>query len=314
VINLGGLLTRATDPVLHDPGLAPLRQAVRGGDWPAVAAYFAGLPARADQGPAVAFVAAQRASENFLQRTVDTERDSSLARTLLGARLITLAWRARSSYGAQHVSRAQWQLFHERLCEAERVLADATALDRGNAAAWTMRLTTARGLNFGIDEGRRRYGLAAEHCDVPYHAQELLLQHLCPKWDGTLEDLHAFARQCLADSPAGSLSGAAVAIAHIEHAFHTAQGGLYPYLAQDRVRQELRDAAQASVLHPDYRPAPGWVAAHTAFAFAFYQGGGLADAAPHFAALGRCTTAYPWQMWSADPVKAFRTARRAVKG
>lgn len=110
-------------------------------------------------------------------------------------------------------------MFYDYLRRAERVLADATAIDPGNAAAWTERVTVARGLGLGQAEGRRRYERAAEHCEAPYGAQWQLLQSLCPKWGGSVEAVHPFARDCLRSARPGTLGGAVVADAYVEHAF-----------------------------------------------------------------------------------------------
>src|SRR5690349_16040052 len=100
-------------PVAQYADLAGLRRSVRRGDWAAVSAYFEALPARSDRSVAVSVVAETRRSEAFLQRAVDGERDSSLARTLLGARFIVVAWDARGGTYAKDVKPAQWQVFHD---------------------------------------------------------------------------------------------------------------------------------------------------------------------------------------------------------
>jgi hypothetical protein len=283
-------------------------------DWDAVSAYFQGVPARSDRSVAVRVVAENAGSEQFLQRVVDTERDSSLARTLLGARFIVMAWDARGATWAKYVKASQWRVFHYNLHHAERVLADATAIDPSNAAAWTERITVARGLSLGQDEARRRYEQAAEHCDVPYTAQTQLLQTLCPKWGGSLDAIHSFARQCLDAAKPGSLGGAIVAHAHVEHGFQEyGVGELGRYFRIPRVKEEIAAAAAKTVLHPDFRPVHGWVGAHSVFAFAFAHASAHAEAAKHFAALGNRAASYPWSMHDARWMAAFRRARRAAR-
>jgi hypothetical protein len=301
-----------TDVVAQYPDLAPLRRAVKSKDWRSVSDYFGIFPARADQSLAVRLVADSAGSERFLQRVVDSDRDSSLARTLLGARLIVMAWNARGAYYARYVSQAQWRLFGEHLQHAERVLGDATAIDPTNAAAWTQRITTARGLSLGTDEARRRYERVAEHCDAPYAAQAQLLQNLCPKWGGSLAEIHAFANECLAQAKVGSLGGAVVAHAHVEHAFTSDyMSEVRNYLGQRKVREELAAAAAHTVLHPDFQPTHGEVAANTVFTYAFCIGGDYVRAARHFAVLRNRSTDYPWSTYNAKNWKAVvRQARR----
>ncbi|WP_344509577.1 hypothetical protein [Dactylosporangium maewongense] len=294
----------------HSPDLGLVRRAVRAADWAAVVAYFDGLPPRADHALAVEVAAEVPGSERFLQRAVDTERDSSLARTLLGSRCVVLGWEARTTSRAANVSQAQWRVFYDHLGRAERLLTDAVAIDPGNAAAWTERIVTARALGFEPAEARRRYDKAAEHCDVPYRAQGRLIQNLAPKWGGSTKAMHDFAQECLKAGPPGTLAGAVVADAHIEHAFTSDRiSRIRDYLGQRKVRDQLGAAAARTVLHTDHEPGHGWVAAHSAFAFALFQGGDLPRSARHFAALGNLVRPYGWDMMSDSWKADFRAAR-----
>jgi hypothetical protein len=302
-----------TSDAAHAPDLAGLRRAAKAGDWAAVVAYFDGLPPRADHAVAARVVADVNGSERFLQRAVDTDRDSSLARTLLAGRCIVIGWKARTGAYAADVSAAQWRVFHDYLGRAERLLADAVAIDPANTAAWTDRIVTARALSLGQVEARRRYDRAAEHCDVPYLAQVHLIQNLCPKWGGSISAVQDFAQECLKTGAPGTLSGAVVANAHIEQAF--ADGQAYrvgDYLSRRQVRDKLAAAAARTVLHGDFDPEHGWVRAHSAFAFAFYQGGDLPRAAQHLARLGNLMSPYGWEQmsntWKSDYRHAGRTA------
>jgi hypothetical protein len=303
-----------TEIVDQYPDLAPLRAATRAGDWAAVSAFFQRLPARADLSTAVGVVAEVARSERFLQRVVDTERDSALARDLLGARYVILAWEARSAAMARYVSQVQARLFLERLGHAERLFAEATAIDPTDAAAWTGRITTARGLGLGVEESRRRYERAAEHCDVPYAAQTRMVQNLCPKWGGSMAEVFAFARGCLADSPAGTLGGALLANTHMEQAFtFKTRRQVREYFMEYHVRDEVSAAAAHTVRHPDFVPVHGEVAAHSAFAFVFHQGANYDRAKPHFAALGLRAAKYGWDIVATDWEDEFRTARKLAR-
>ncbi|WP_204000336.1 hypothetical protein [Virgisporangium aurantiacum] len=309
---LSSLVPLRTKTIEHYPDLAPLRAAVRRSDWAAVSAHFGGFPARADRSTAVRVVAETAGSERFLQRVVDTQRDSSLARTLLGARFIVTAWDARGATRAKYVKGDQWRVFHDHLRRADGLLADATAIDPFNAAAWSERVTAARGLSLGQDEGRRRYERAAELCDAPYGAQRQLLQTLCPKWGGSVDAVLAFARECAESAKPGELGAANVAAAHAEIALDDDDAGVARHLTVPQVREEVAAAAARSVLHPDFRPVHGWLGAHSVFAFDLFHAAAPDSAAVHFAAMGNRVNSYPWDaqsgLWKSD----FRQARRAV--
>lgn len=308
-MRLFGVSPLQTDLIGHYPDLAGLRRSAKSNAWSQVAAHFEQLPVRSDQSVAVRVVAETPGSERFLEQVVNSERNSSLARTLLGARFIVMAWEARGRTFAKDVDPSQWQFFFGYLERAERLLAEATAMDPTNAAAWTERVILARGLELGLDEGRHRYEQAAEHCDAPYTAQRQLLQNLCPKWGGSVDELHAFARDCLKCAPPGSLAGAVVANAHVEHALDImmAEGALAAeeYIGQREVRDEIAAAAAHTVLHPEHRPWHGWVSAHSVFAFALVTGGDP-RAVPHFEALGSRVCPYPWEQVYRRWKAAFR--------
>ncbi|GAA1026523.1 hypothetical protein GCM10009557_04570 [Virgisporangium ochraceum] len=310
---LSSLVALRTKTIELYPDLAPLRAAVRRGNWAAVSAHFDGFPARADRSTAVQVVAETAGSERFLQRVVDTHRDSSLARTLLGARYIVTGWNARGATRAKYVQADQWRVFHDHLRRADGLLADATSIDPSNAAAWGERVTAARGLSLGQDEGRRRYERAAEHCDAPYGAQRQLLQTLCPKWGGSVDAVLTFARQCAEAAKPGGLGAANVAAAHAEIALDDDDVEVARHLAAPHVREEVAAEAARSVLHPDFRPVHGWLGAHSVFAFTLFHAADHAGAAVHFAAMGNRVNSYPWSAHSGLWKPEFRQARRAVR-
>ncbi|GAA1420600.1 hypothetical protein [Catellatospora coxensis] len=307
--NLSALLGKSShhDRVHHYPDLAPLRAALRAKDWPAVVAYFERLPEHNDPTVATYLVAETRGVEKFLRTAGGGPASSTLAGSLLGARLVIMAWDARGAGRADVTSDRQFREFHKILLEAEQVLGDVTAENPGDVAAWTSRLKTARGLSMGLDEANRRYERAAKARANPVAAQSNHLQQLCPKWGGSLERLHAFARACADNAPAGSLNAAVVAEAHLEHAYH--EGNLH-YLRQPPVLAEIQDAVARSVGHPDHRPVHGWVQAEACFAFVLWHAGDYAGAAERMAALGdRVTDSYPW--FDKDE---FASVRRILRG
>ncbi|MFF7332815.1 hypothetical protein [Streptomyces sp. NPDC008150] len=282
------------DPFEVHPDLAPLRQAAFAGDWTAVRAFFDGLDGERTHYAAGALGDLDEV-ETLLERAAAEQPDDPLPRALLAERYIRMGWEIRSRAEAQHVSRDRFARFHEWLRKAERLLIEVCAEHPGYAAAWASRQTSARGLELGQSESRRRYDrLSAVH---PHHygAQLQHLQQVCPKWSGSWEAAHGFARECATAAPPGSPSGALVALAHIEHWVSLEGGQDVAYLREVAVLAELRQAARDSVLHPDF--VPGWHApgAHGAFAMVFSLAGRPADAAPHFEALGNRIDEFPWR-------------------
>ncbi|GAB4107416.1 hypothetical protein GCM10028790_64350 [Micromonospora taraxaci] len=276
------------------PEVNDLRKALDAADWPAVRALFA------DRDPAhrtllVSAAGDQEGTEPFLRRVYDNDPTDALAGTLLGNCLIRTGWRIRSAARAQHVSRSQFDKFHDHLRRAEQVLIDVTARHEDDAAAWTQRITLARGLQLGQNETRRRYDRLARH--HPHHlpAQASLLQQLCPKWSGDWDRAFGFARECAQAAPDGAPNAAIVAEAHLERwlEFDTERERT-EYLRSTPVVDEIMRCGQRSVLHPDYVDKADWVWVRSTFALMFSLTEQWSAAASQFTVLGNLGSEYPW--------------------
>ncbi|WBB67007.1 hypothetical protein [Micromonospora sp. WMMD812] len=274
------------EPSAAYPEVTPVRDALAAGDWPALRALLAQHDSNA-RTFLVGVAAEAEGVEPFLRTVVTEDPDDALAGTMLGAHLIRAGWRIRSSYRAQYVSREQFAQFHDHLRRAEQVLIDVTARHPDDATAWTQRITNCRGLELGQAEARRRYDRLAQH--HPHHlpAQASLLQQFCPKWSGTWERAHGFARECAEGAPPGAPNAVLVAEAHLEQALDgDGLEAARTYLRSPQVRQEINDAAHRSVRHPDFRHVHGWVWVRSLFAMAFVLIEEYAAAAEQFQALG----------------------------
>ncbi|MEV5316288.1 hypothetical protein AB0K92_01215 [Streptomyces sp. NPDC052687] len=299
------------DPYDTLPGLLPLRTAARGGDWNAVRAYFAALDSPEQVSFAVGLLAEEEGVETMLERAAAEHPADPLPRTLLADRYVRIGWGIRSDLRAEHVSQDQFAQFHAWLRKAEQILIEVCAQAPWYAPAWTVRLITARGLQLGQAEARRRYDRLSAHHPHHYPAQTQLLQQLCPKWGGSWDAAHGFAREATTAAPDGAHTGALVALAHLERWLELDGPDAGAYMRGVPVRDDLRFAAQVSVLHPDYRPGWHWIGAHSAFAMAFSLGGHFEDAQRHFAILGDRASDFPWSYLS-DPKAAFRKYRKSA--
>jgi hypothetical protein len=297
------------DPGVIYPEVAELRAALVARDWarsravldPATPAGRTELIRMAAELPDLA---------GHLGEVLRADPADTVAAVLLGSHLTEVAWRVRSRARARHVSREQFAKFHDILRQAEQVLIDAAARNPAEPAAWVCRLPTARGLELGQPEVRRRYDrLAALD---PHHlpGQLQLLQQLCPKWGGSWERMHGFAREAADAAPAGSPNAVLIAEAHIEHSMEEAtldasRAYLRPYVG------ELREAAQRSVWHSGFRRDIGWVRVAGTFAMAFGLGGDPRSAGSMFAMLGEFGSERPWD-YLGDPASAIRAHRSAA--
>ncbi|MFJ5217910.1 hypothetical protein ACIP98_24710 [Streptomyces sp. NPDC088354] len=294
------------------PEVAWLRRAAAAADMEALRRYVDGLPPGIDRSFVVRTVAEVPAVEHVLRGLVAAAPDDVFGLTVLGAREVELGWEIRTASRAQNVSREQFAAFHAHLRTAEQLLIRATALDPSCDAAWAERLNTARGLQLGQNEARRRYDRLAKHHPHHFTGQARLLQQLCPKWGGSWEAAHSFARECMLGAPEGALNAGLVAEAHLEH-----WGDLgsdrerAEYLRERHVHGELVEAAEWSVSHPRFRRDHGWVVVQGTFAALFSLIGDTARAATHFRALGNLASRYPWS-YLGEPADAYVRHRNAT--
>ncbi|MFF4577680.1 hypothetical protein [Streptomyces sp. NPDC001389] len=306
-----------TEPTEHFRDLAVLRSAVQLRDAKAVATAFEALPDEDDRALASWTVAETPDCADFLRETAACRPGDPLFRTLYANHLIRAGWRIRSGARAEHVSRQQFDSFHAHLRRAEVLLIDVCAEYPAYALAWYLRVTTARGLELGQGEARRRYERLAEHHPHHYSGQSQLLQQLCPKWSGSWEEAEGFARACAEAAPEGGPQGALVAVAQLERYLEIERDENTPaaetYLREPAQHTALQEAAARSVLHPTARAdAFQYVGAHNAFAAAHSAAGRHAEAAPHFRALGDRATEFPWGYVGADHSATFARHRKTA--
>ncbi|MFC3385465.1 hypothetical protein [Couchioplanes azureus] len=300
------------DPAAAHPEVAWLRSALAARDWPACRAM---LDAAAPETRTRLTVVAGEEPDlaDFLRTVLAGDPDDSAAAAVLGSHLTTVGWKVRSSAQAKFVSREQFAGFHDWLTKAERVLVDAAARNPADPAVWVARLLTARGLELGQAEARRRYDRLA--AIDPHHlpGQQHLLQQLCPKWGGSWDEVHTFAREAMDSSPPGSHNAVLVALAHIERWMALDSGADRTYLRTPRVRDEIYQAAGHSVWHPGFPRTLGWVRVVSEFALLFSELGDQRAVASLFAMTGVLASESPWH-YLGDPAEVLRERRYYATG
>lgn len=290
------------DPAAAYPRITGLRDALDAGDWPACREVLgAADPSERTFLTMIAFD--EPGLEDFLRGVLGGDPGDGAAAALLGQHLIGAAWRIRTTAPAAQVRGERLTAFTDGLGAAERVLLDAAARSPRDPAIWTARLITARGLELGRSEARRRYRRLA--AIDPHHlpGQWQLLQQLCPKSGGDWALAHAFAHEVAGAAPPGSVNPVLVAEVHLEHWLEehgrsTAAGRRY--LAAAPVREELHEAARRSVWHADFRREHGWVRVMSTFAMAFALLDDDRSAASLFTELGDLSSDRPWD-YLGDP-------------
>ncbi|MFF5080169.1 hypothetical protein ACFY36_24205 [Actinoplanes sp. NPDC000266] len=292
----------------HYPEARVVRTAMTARDWTAVRAVADPLTPTG-RSMLLSVVAEVPGAEETLQKVLADDPDDSTAAAALGRRWTIIGWKIRTGARAQHVSAGQFASFHERLRRAEAVLIEGVARNPGDPALWTARLTSGRGLEVGLAEIRRRYDKVIAL--TPHHlsAQSALLQSLCPKWSGSWELLHPWAREAVLAAPEGAVQGLLVVDAYLEHWIELPEDEGRRFFEGEQVRAEIYEAARRSVLHPAFGRDYGWVHAASSFALIFSMLGDRASTAAMFRMLGDLAEEYPWH-YLGDPATEIR-ARRA---
>lgn len=287
------------------PEAAPLRAALTARDWPGCRAVLDAAAPMLRTG-LIDIAADEPDIEPFLRDVLRADPADGAASALLGRHLINGGWKIRTAARARYVSREQFERFREWLCRAEQVLIDGAAYQPGDPAIWSARLISARGLEVGLAETRRRYDRMIAACADHLPGQFSMVQTLCPKWSGTWELLHEFAREAAEAAPPGGAHGALVVDAHIEHGLD--DGDLFIYFSQQQVRAEIYQAAQRSIGHPDFTRGYGWLYALSAFALCFTLMGDQRAAAATFGRMDGLATESPWD-YLGDAATEFAKAR-----
>jgi hypothetical protein len=293
---------------LGDTRVLALVQAAEAGDWEAVK----GAAAPFDLGrehQVLAEVCDVAGVQDWIGRAVEEDKEHrALALLVSGARHVVWGWEARTSARAVDVSREQWRVFYERLEIAEEQLLQAAELRPEWISPWRRLLTSGRGMSLGRAVTRARFDAALRRDPLDLGAHVEWLSQLQPRWGGEPGRALAFARQAFDGAPEGHRLGCVVPMAHIEEWVESDRGN---HLENAQVRQELRHAAERSILHPAYERRPGWQEDFNIFAMALSLAGEREVARRVYRELGGAFTPWPWKYVAQPEAMYARFRRRA---
>lgn len=293
---------------LGDTRVLALVEAADAGDWEAVKDALAPFDLGSDH-DVLDQLAELDGVQDWIGRAVEEDEEHRATALLIsGARHVSWGWEARTSERAANVTRDQWRVFHERLRVAEEHLFEAAELRPEWVTPWRRLLTSGRGMSLGpvINETRFDAALRRDPLDLETHIDRL--SQLQPRWGGEPGQALAFAREAFARAPRGHRIGCVVAMAHIEDWVESDRADC---LETPGIQDELRNAADHSILHPAYARRPGWQGDFNTFAMALSLAGERHTVGRVFQALDGAYTSWPWK-YLAEPEKQFaRHQRRA---
>ncbi len=298
------------DPFDGDDRLKAEVAALGRGDWKPAAARMAG--ARADDRTFFAshFSGAPRGVLDAWRAAAPDDAGAWLVR---GINQMGWAWEARGEGHAEDVDEKAWQVFNERLAQAEQMLGEAARLAQSDGAPWAYLTLTARGTGLEPPEIRARFEEARRRDPDGWSAAMFSLQSLAEKWSGTHDEMFGFAREVAGAAAAGSPLHALVPLAHFERwlyfsHFEGDRKAQKKYFETPAVQRELQEAWTRGPGSAAFRRGRFGATQTALFAFGFTVGLDQARAREAFEKLGPTVTHTPWSA-QGPPADVFRQAR-----
>lgn len=245
----------------------------------------------------------------WLDEWVNAEPQAALPLLFRARHAVAWAWQARGGGQASTVKEQGWQPFFERLLGADADAASAAALDPDDPGPWVVMLTTARGLQKGVEQLRETFAEVQKRCRWHQEAHRLMIQGLAEKWGGSDELMFGFAREVNAQAPEGLGVHTVLAEAHIE-GWMSAEGE--GYWRQPGVRDEVVSAANRYLNSPACVATPRLIRNRNVFAFCFWMLGERDLLRQQMEQIGDTVTS-PWTLLR-RPAVSFAAARREAQG
>jgi hypothetical protein len=150
------------------------------------------------------------------------------------------AWLARGHGWANQVTPEAWQLFRERLGEAENALNRGWSLNPYDAQIPTVMISICLGQEKPRPEMEKWFARAMQLDPDNYPAARAKLIYLLPQWYGSRDDLLAFGRQCVASTNWGGRVPLILADAHSQFASTLSGTDWQDYWAQPDVWPDIQ--------------------------------------------------------------------------
>lgn len=244
----------------------------------------------------------------WVDEWVATRPDSALPLVFRGRGKAMWAWQARGGGRASTVQEDTWPVFHQRLVDADRDLAQAAAIEPGSALPHVHSIWVAMGLSLGQAEVQRRYAEVERREHLNASAGVAMIQATARKWGGSHEGMLEFARSVSAQAPEGDSGHKLIALAHLELWLDLPKGEDTAHFKDEAVKAEIRAAADRSVRSPRYAGGLLDPADRNPFAMCFFFMGDYAAQLEQMQLIGPNVTASPWQ-YQGKPGRAYERAR-----
>ncbi|GGV36134.1 hypothetical protein GCM10010182_70360 [Actinomadura cremea] len=313
VRGLRGRFGSKPGPAWDDAALAAALPVVRGGDLrPGL-----DLLARTRDDAESRSLCLENLTDAALGRSGDLARlaadapDDPDVQLWLGAVRVGEAWKARTGYRAEHITRERFTRFWRLLAPAGGPLRKAAELLPGDPVPWDHLQRYGNGMQLERYELDRMWDeLKARHPSL-YAGHVTRAQILCAKWKGSDAEVLEFAERTVAAAEPGDPVTAVLTTAHMEVAPDESWELLDAYMARPEVHAAV--AAAADRWLAESRPHPRNLEAHHFFGAAFFRAGDHDRARHHLSRVGR--TMPPLRAWgyAPDPDRLLARALREVR-
>jgi hypothetical protein len=308
------------DPLLGDQVAHRFRGELAEGRWQEYHDFLEGVRDWGERNFYVAALAGcfKQNRPEWIEQWKSARPGSALPFLFSGAHQLDWAWDARGSGRARTVAEDAWPVFHTRLVDADRDLAEAAGIDEQDPTSYAQSIRAALGLGLGLAERSNRFGQVARRDRWHAPAHQFMIQALARKWGGSHDTMFEFARSESAQAPDGSSVHRVVALAHLEQWLdlpRETQDGQRPqrtYFRRHEVAAEVLRAADRSIRSPAYVPSRATPADRNAFAMCFYQMGEYLAQLLQMNLIGPQVTAIPWHYLAGTPSAAYERARTAA--
>jgi hypothetical protein len=287
----------SVDPTGGDERAAEFLAALQQSDWSTAERVFEGLATAQEREFFCYLMPSVPGRPPGLDAWVESRPASATALLVRGAHSIAWAWEERGRGPANTVTEDSWQIFYDRLRQAERDLLKVTGLDSSDPSPWSLLVVTARGLQIPKEELRLRFDQADDRARDLYRAHLQALYGLGPWWDGSDTEMFAFAREVARAADDGSVLHSMVPVVHLEGWQATPKEAQPAYWESADVRLEIIDHANRSVFDPAWIDAPYTVEAANVFAGALAKCQERSLAQSLLQRVGARRSEYPWRIF-----------------
>jgi hypothetical protein len=262
------------DPFLGDPAAAALRSALAGRDWGTARAILTASPEPDHLSLLIRVAADTPGIQDWIEEPIRDDSQSVFPLLVRGAHAVYWAWEARGTGMGSTVGEDQWRAWFARLKLAENCLDEVLERDPANAEAWHYLVILGRARQLPFEERWYRFNNLIAIRPAHYMGHTQMLNNLMAKWSGSAEQMFEFARDRAARYP-GTALPSLIAAAHLERRF---SAGGNEYMERKEIGDELVEAAQQSIWHPEYRQTAVTPLLWNRFAHAFALADRFAEA------------------------------------